>query len=260
MSEWLQLVITMSAACAVVLTVTLLSHRRRAARVAQGSGEEHHTEIPDVLEYMTMMVAVVYAIVLGLAIAGVWEARSSSQDDVRREAQALYEIGRRVEVLPLASRERIRADIDRYVAHVVHEEWPRMIDGQEFPERGRELLNGLRARLAQRDPTNDLEAQAYQPVLDQVALVDELRTAREQNAGATLPSVVWFGLLVGAVTTVGFIFAMRIGRSYRELLFACLLSALITFLLYLVWDFDAPFGRSGSGSAEPFRQLFPGAL
>lgn len=35
-----------------------------------------------------------------------------------------------------------------------------------------------------------------------------------------------------------------------------LFSALIAFLLFLVWDFDAPFGRSGSESADAFRQLF----
>ena len=47
-----------------------------------------------------MMIGVVYAIVLGLAIAGVWEARGAAQESVRQEAQALHEISERVQVYP----------------------------------------------------------------------------------------------------------------------------------------------------------------
>jgi hypothetical protein len=254
MSEWLVLALVMAAACAVVLVVVLLSRRRA------GDEDENLDETPDVLEYMTMMVGVVYAIVLGLAIAGVWEARGAAQDDVRREAQALHEITRRAQVYPAAEQDKLRSDIHRYVAHVVHQEWPRMIDNNELPDEGAQLLETVRADIAQRKPAGELEAQAYQPMLDQVAVADDARHARASNAGETLPGVVWFGLLSGALVTIGLIFTMQIGRSRRELLLAGLFSALIAFLLFLVWDFDAPFGRSGTESADAFRLLFPRAV
>ncbi|MCM2388966.1 DUF4239 domain-containing protein [Streptomyces albipurpureus] len=256
MSEWLVLAIAMAAACAVVLTATLFSQHRRESRAVP---DDDHDETPDVLEYMTMMVGVVYAIVLGLAIAGVWEARSTAQDDVRREAQSLYEITQRAEVFPPDVQEKLREDIDAYVSYVVDKEWPRMTAGDELSDRGNQLLDTVRTDIAQRAPSDELEAQAYQPMLDQVSIADDARNAREQNAGATLPGVVWFGLIIGALVTVGLIFTMHIGRSPRELLLAGLFSALIAFLLFLVWDFDAPFGRSGSDSADAFRQLFSAA-
>ncbi|WP_328392609.1 DUF4239 domain-containing protein [Streptomyces sp. NBC_00390] len=257
MSDWLVLALVMAAACAVVLVVMLLSQRRASE---EGEAGEKLDETPDVLEYMTMMVGVVYAIVLGLAIAGVWEARGAAQDDVRREAQALHEITRRAQVYPAAAQDALRADIDRYVAHVVHEEWPRMIDNNELPDKGAQLLNTVRTHIAQREPSGELQAQAYQPMLDQVAVADDARHARAANAGETLPGVVWFGLISGALVTIGLIFTMQIGRSPRELLLAGLFSALIAFLLFLVWDFDAPFGRSGTDSADAFRLLFPSAV
>ncbi|GAA3076294.1 hypothetical protein GCM10020254_20290 [Streptomyces goshikiensis] len=80
MSQWLVLAIAMALVCALVLTFTAIRHRRVAE-------DEDTSETPDVIEYMTMMVGVVYAIVLGLAIAGVWEARGTAEDDVRREAR-----------------------------------------------------------------------------------------------------------------------------------------------------------------------------
>ncbi|NUK04779.1 DUF4239 domain-containing protein [Streptomyces lunaelactis] len=260
MSEWLVLAAAMAAACAVVLVLTVLRQRRLNRAAAAGAGTEEDTaETPDVLEYMTMMVGVVYAIVLGLAIAGVWEARSAAQDGVRREAQALHEINQRAKVYPADVREQLRGDIDRYVSHVVQQEWPRMIDHNELSGRGAELLDVVRAGIAERRPANELEAQAYQPMVDQVAIADDARNARAENAGETLPGVVWFGLITGALVTVGLIFTLQIGRTPRELLLAGLFSALIAFLLFLVWDFDAPFGRSGVDSADAFHQLFASA-
>ncbi len=38
---------------------------------------------------------------------------------------------------------------------------------------------------------------------------------------------------------------------------AGLFSALIAFLLFLIWDFDAPYSRGVTASAEPFLHHFP---
>ncbi|MET9943210.1 hypothetical protein ABZ086_36355 [Streptomyces halstedii] len=55
MSEWLVLSIAMASACAVVLTIAVLNNRRIA-------DDDDPSETPDVIEYMTMMIGVVYAI------------------------------------------------------------------------------------------------------------------------------------------------------------------------------------------------------
>lgn len=121
MSQWLVLTLAMVAACGVVLTITVLKERRI-------SEDDDPSETPDVIEYLTMMVGVVYAIVLGLAIAGVWEARSAAEDTVRTEAQALHEVSARARAYPAPVRDRIRADVDAYVSYVVHKEWPVMAE------------------------------------------------------------------------------------------------------------------------------------
>ncbi|MET9731005.1 DUF4239 domain-containing protein [Streptomyces sp. NPDC006458] len=250
MPEWLVLTLAMLAACAVVVAITLL--RNRAAR-----DDEDPSETPDVIEYMTMWIGVVYAIVLGLAIAGVWEARSGAQEQVRAEAQALHEVSERVRVYPADVRDRIREDVNAYVGHVVHTEWKHMADHGEVSERGEELLARIRRDVTDYEPRNDFEAQAYQPLVDQVAAADQARSSRATSIGATMPGVVWFGLLAGAVITVGMVLALQIRRTPRELVLAGLFSALIAFLLFLIWDFDAPYSRGITASAEPFRHLFP---
>ncbi|MFE7773773.1 hypothetical protein ACFU5O_07730 [Streptomyces sp. NPDC057445] len=252
MSEWAVLSIAMAAACAVVLTITVINNRRIGEN-------DDPTETPDVIEYMTMMIGVVYAIVLGLAIAGVWEARSAAQDSVRVEAQALHEVSARAEVYPPAVRTRIREDVDAYVTHVVDTEWRHMVERGSLTDKGDRLLQQVRRDVTDYVPKTDHEGQAYQPLVDQVAAADDARGARGQSIEATMPGVVWFGLITGALVTVGLIFTLQIRRTFRELLLAGLFSALIAFLLFLIWDFDAPFGRGISATADPFLALFPQA-
>ncbi|RPF38265.1 DUF4239 domain-containing protein [Streptomyces sp. TLI_185] len=250
MSEWLVLTLAMLAACAVVVIVTFVRHR--AAPV-----DEDPSETPDVIEYMTMWIGVVYAIVLGLAIAGVWEGRSAAQDHVQSEAVALHEISERVRVYPADIRDRIRDDVNAYVGHVVNTEWKTMADDGHVTARGDELFGSIRQDVTDYQPKSDFEAQAYQPLLDQVTAADQARSARADAMGATMPGVVWFGLLAGAVVTIGMVFALQIRRTMRELVLAGLFSALIAFLLFLIWDFDAPYTRGITASAAPFLNLFP---
>ncbi|MEU4148687.1 DUF4239 domain-containing protein [Streptomyces sp. NPDC026659] len=252
MSDWLVLLLAMLGACAVVVVITLVRHKRAPE-------DEDPNETPDVIEYMTMWIGVVYAIVLGLAIAGVWEARSAAQDQVQSEAQALHEIYERVRVYPPDVRDRIRGDIDAYVSHVVTTEWTSMTDKGEVTDKGAELLAQVRHDVTDYRPKNDFEAQAYQPILDQLAAADQARNARADSTGDTMPPVVWWGLLAGAVITVGMVFALQIRRTARELILAGLFSATIAFMLFLIWDFDAPFSRGIAATAEPFLSLFPGA-
>ncbi|MCZ0985459.1 DUF4239 domain-containing protein [Streptomyces diastatochromogenes] len=250
MSDWLVLVLAMLGACAVVVVITLVRHKR-------APDDEDPSETPDVIEYMTMWIGVVYAIVLGLAIAGVWEARSAAQDHVQAEAQALHEISERVRVYPPDVRDRIRGDADTYVQYVVTTEWKAMTEHGHVTGRGTELLATLRHDVTDYQPKNDFEAQAYQPLLDQMAAADQARNARADSTGATMPGVVWFGLLAGAVITVCMVFALQIRRTRRELILAGFFSATIAFMLFLIWDFDAPYSRGIAASADPFLNLFP---
>ncbi|NEA49920.1 DUF4239 domain-containing protein [Streptomyces sp. SID10815] len=240
----------MLAACAVVVVITLLRHRTAAE-------DDDPSETPDVIEYMTMWIGVVYAIVLGLAIAGVWEARVAAQDHVQAEALALHEISERVRVYPPDVRDGIRSDVDAYVQHVVKTEWKTMAEHGRVTAQGDQLLEKVRADVTDYRPKSDFEAQAYQPLVDQVTAADQARAARADSTGATMPGVVWFGLIAGAVVTVGMVFVLQIRRTTRELVLAGLFSALIAFLLFLIWDFDAPYSRGVGTSASAFLDLFP---
>ncbi|WP_314177595.1 bestrophin-like domain [Streptomyces winkii] len=251
MPEWLVLVLATLIACAAVTGAVVLRQRR--------TDGDDPSETPDVIEYMTMMTGVVYAIVLGLAIAGVWEARNVADAAATDEAQALHEIHERARVAPEAPRERIRSDVAAYVRHTVGTEYPYMMEHGQLTHRGGQLLTDLRKDVLEWQPRSPREEQTYAALADGVADVDAARTSRADSAEPTLPGVVWLGLFAGAVVSVGMLFALQIQRSRREMLLAGLFTALIAFLLFLVRHFDEPFARGLSDPAGAFTALFPHA-
>ncbi|NLU68720.1 DUF4239 domain-containing protein [Streptomyces sp. HNM0574] len=250
MSDWMILTLGTVAACAVVLLIVVLRQRR-------AGDDDDPSETPDVIEYMTMMIGVVYAIVLGLAIAGVWEARNVAEDVVRTEAQSLHEIRERAQVYPEAERDRIQKDVDAYVRFAVDKEWPHMAKNGELLDRGDALLAELRQQVTAHKPADVQEEQTYQAMTERVAALDAARAERAASAEPTMPGVVWVGLIAGAAVSVAMLFTLQIQRSGRELLLAGLFTALVAFLLFLVWHFDSPYARGLDDSTEPFLTLFP---
>ncbi|MFR9725516.1 hypothetical protein ACL02R_19425 [Streptomyces sp. MS19] len=252
MSEWLALTIIVAATTGVVLLLALLRRRHT-------DQPDDPSETPDVIEYMTMMLGVVYAIVLGLAIAGVWEARGEAEAWVQQEAQALHEMDERAAVFPPDVRDAIRADIHAYVAYASGDEWGELREEGQLTPEGDRLLGDLRATVTDREPETVREVESYQGLIDQAATVADARSGRVQAAEPTMPVEVWIGLLTGAAVVVGMVFALQIQRSARELVLAGLFSAMIAFLLFLVWHFDAPYARAlGDSATEPYALLFPG--
>ncbi|MBC9712651.1 DUF4239 domain-containing protein [Streptomyces sp. TRM66268-LWL] len=252
MPPWLVMLCAVAAIGAVIYLTTGLVQRRVGE-------DDDPSQTPDVIEYMTMMIGVVYAIVLGLAIAGVWEARGTAQGVVDTEAQALHEVYERAEVYPEAERSAIRQSVDAYVTYAVRTEWAHLAERHRLTEEGNRLFTAVRHTVQDSEPRNELQGQAYAPMTDQVAIADDARAARLAAAAPTMPGVVWLGLVTGALVSIGMVFALQIRRTPRELVVAGLYSALFAFLLYLIWDMDTPFSRSMAIGADAFLQRFPGA-
>ncbi|MGW0732779.1 bestrophin-like domain [Streptomyces sp. NPDC002851] len=251
MSNWLVLGLAMAAAVAVVVFTALVRDRR--------ARNNDTSETPDVIEYMTMMIGVVYAIVLGLAIAGVWEGRAAAEDTARAEAFALHELRERASDFPAATADRIRSGVDAYVHHAVAKEWPVYTETGELTARGDRLLTDVRRTILAHQPRTDGESRASYALTDQLTAAAEARNTRSLESGSTLGPLVWFGLVTGGLVSIGMLFALQLRRSARELVLAGVFTSLIAFLLFLVWQFDSPVARDVEGLTEPFTALFPQA-
>ncbi|MEU3522571.1 hypothetical protein AB0E62_01615 [Streptomyces sp. NPDC038707] len=213
----------------------------------------------DVAEYIAMMVSVLYALVLGLSMVAVWEARSAADDHTQVESSAAHQIRLLAAGLPAPADERTRDAVDAYAHHVVSEEWPAMAAGQPPGRRGWDLLDDLRA--AGRIPADagPVQQATLQEFLAQLSVLDDARRGREGAVGDSLSPVLWFGLIVGGLLTVAFMFMFGVRRSVTHVVMVMGLTALITFTVLLVYELNQPFSGMFAVDSSSFTRYFPGS-
>ncbi|MGV4980728.1 bestrophin-like domain [Streptomyces sp. NPDC001709] len=213
----------------------------------------------DVAEYISMMVGVLYALVLGLAMVSVWQTRSSAEGHVQVEAGAAHQISLLSAGLPAPQGERTRSAVDAYVHHVVSAEWPAMQNGQPPGRTGWDLLDQVRVAGQVPADAGPTQQATLQETLAQLSTLDDARRGREADVGDTLSPVLWFGLIVGGVLTVAFMFMFGVKRSFTHVVMVMGLTALITFTVLLVYQLNQTFTGMFAVNTAPFTRYFPGA-
>ena len=71
-----------------------------------------------------------------------------------------------------------------------------------------------------------------------------------------LSPVIWFGLIVGGVLTIAFMFMFGVQRSFTHVVMVMGLSGLITFTVLLIYQLDSPFAGLFAVDATPFTRYF----
>ncbi|KUH37500.1 MULTISPECIES: DUF4239 domain-containing protein [Streptomyces] len=214
-----------------------------------------------VAEYMSMMIALLYAMLLGLALVTVWDLRAGAGSSTADEAGALHQMTVLAEGLPPEQRLRVEGLAQQYAEHVVREEWPRMNRQEDLGDTGWDMLRRMRADAAAPPDATPAQQVTALELLTQLGTLDEARRGREASAQDSLSPVLWVGLVVGAVLSVCILFFFGIGRSASQLVMAMGMVALTVFLGYLIHQLSIPFGDVAGVSTDPFTRYFsvPGA-
>ncbi|MEU8890818.1 hypothetical protein [Streptomyces sp. NPDC048442] len=212
----------------------------------------------DVAEYISMMVGVLYALVLGLALVSVWDTRSSAEEHVQTEAGAAHQLYLLAEGMPAEQADRMRTGVTTYVRHVVTAEWPRMAERQPLGEQGWSLLGEVRAAEQVRDGATTAQQVTAQEMLAQISALDQARRGRESDAEQGLSPILWFGLVIGGVLTLAFMFMFGVQRSFMHVVMVMGLAALIAFMVLLIHQLDAPFSGLLAVDSAAYTRYLPG--
>ncbi|WP_329124787.1 bestrophin-like domain [Streptomyces sp. NBC_01465] len=210
----------------------------------------------DVAEYISMMVGVLYALVLGLALVSVWDMHSSAEDHTAAEASAAHQIHLLAAGLPAGEADRMRGAIGEYVHHVTATEWPAMTRGAALDTTGWQILDRVRATGAVPADATPAQQATGQETLAQLSVLDDARRGRESDAEDRLAPVIWFGLIVGGVLTIAFMFMFGVQRSFTHVVMVMGLSALITFTVLLIHQLESPFNGLLAVEPEAFTRYF----
>jgi hypothetical protein len=243
------LIVTLGAAA-----VGALAHQARL-RLFPASGQER----AGIAEYATMMVGVFYALIVGLSLVSVWENRDDAQQHVRVEASSLQEVYQLANSLPAPARQGIQADATAYAGYVVHTEWPLMDRQEPLGDKGWTLLDDLRTAVVSYTPTTSAENNVVADAVNQLSTLADARRGREAASADRMPALLWVGLIVGGVLAVVLTFAYSMEQHISHLTMVMGLTAMIGFLMVLIFTLDNPYNQGLGATSSTFTELFPSA-
>ncbi|MEU6236815.1 hypothetical protein [Kitasatospora sp. NPDC047058] len=223
---------------------------RRSSRPEPAEEERDHTA-----EYLTMMVGVLYALVLGVALVSVWEAKNDAATHISAEAGALHQTYLLADGLPPADAQQARSAAVAYASYVRNEEWPLMEQRKPLGTRGWTLLHDVQDAWASFEPTTNAQQQVDQLAFGQISVAYEARNGREAVGGGGMSGVMWFGLLAGGALTLGLMFLFGIQRTRTHVVLAMGFTSLIAFMVVFIYALNSPFGGLLGLSPAPFAEV-----
>jgi Protein of unknown function (DUF4239) len=241
----------------VAASVGALAHQTRMRLFPAHTSEDEAER--DISEYVTMMVGVFYALIVGLSLVAVWENRDNAEQRVHTEASSLQEVYQLADSLPAPARAKIQADATTYADYVVRTEWPLMDQQKPLGEKGWTLLDNLRSDVSSYTPTTSAQNNVASDAVGQLSTLADARRGREAAAADRMPGLLWVGLILGGVLTVALTFVYGLKQHLSHIAMIMGLTALIGFMMILIFNLDNPFNQGLGASSAAFTDLFPSA-
>lgn len=197
------------------------------------------------------MLATGFAIFAGFVIFLAFTSYDESRSGAEAEALATQQQFETAQFLPAAVRPRLTSELICYGRSVVHQEWPRMEEGQSG-----DTINPWAAALFKTlkvaNPTTAAEQSAYDKWLDQTSDREEARRDRIHGAAGIIPDSVWLVLLLtaGVVFAYMLFFADRAELARSQAMLIGSATTVVVVTLLAINALDNPY-RSGVGSIKP---------
>ncbi|MFI1018299.1 hypothetical protein [Streptomyces sp. NPDC020965] len=216
-------------------------------------GVRRGSDGPSVVEYVTAMIGVIYAVVLGLAVITVWDSLKEAEKTVSAEASALRDVFLLSAALddPEAV-SRVQTMAHTYAREVVAVEWPMMREGAGLDPAGWHQLDLMRSDLVAAKVETAKSTEIFGQALDSMQTVYESRRERDMQAGVRMPGLLWLGLVLGGVISVAVAILLAESFSRSHMLLTAVLAILIAFQLVLIYELDVPYGHGIRVSSAPF--------
>lgn len=197
-------------------------------------------------------IATAYGVVVGFSILFLFGQFAAARQAVGDEATSIGTAFEEAELFPNAT-DGIQQALICYSRSVPEFDWPSMRDDGVGASEVDQTYAGLVASLGQGDvaTTGALNSAAATNMVAQVGNISTARETRLVAAASTVPTMLWFLLLVGGGLVVALIFMVTTGA--RPLTQSLLVGACAIFtavLLLLVVALSRPYGEGG-GAVTP---------
>jgi hypothetical protein len=219
-------------------------------RIMHGHVVEGHN---DVLVPIFLTVGVIYAVLLGFTVVAEWEFYDAAKTNTSEEAALLVPLYRQTRVMDEVKGDEMRHLIRSYAERVVHG-WDAFRHGTRNTDAGAASNEIIRvfATMVPATKARELVAAQFLQTFSQMVLD---RNKRYVHATEALSPIMWVGIVIGGILTIGLSFIIYMERRWPHVLGVAVMSTLIGMLLFLVALLSRPFHGPLAIDPAPFEQV-----
>ncbi|MGI8771841.1 MAG: hypothetical protein ACR2JE_10420 [Acidobacteriaceae bacterium] len=208
----------------------------------------------DLIGWQLSILGTTYAVVIGFMLYTVWTDFGIADVNATSEANALVNVYRLAEGLPQAQATQLRQLCHTYADVMIKEEWPAMAHDDSGGFQSNQINHLMWHTLMSVKAASPTELAAEDHALYELSELTQHRRTRQLQSVSSIPTVLWFVLLVGGVVTIvsSCMFGSASSGLHAYQVFA--FSLLITALLVAIADIDRPFQGSVHVSDAAFRR------
>jgi uncharacterized protein len=208
----------------------------------------------DVVIFVAANYGVVYAVLLGLLVVATFQITKDLQDHIAMEASSLSTMYRSTDAYPEPLRSELRAQLRDYTHYVIEKDWPahrqvRVLVG------GDHRLQAIRQKLFSFEPKTASQGEIHREML---RYFNTLNVAREQREGAvfsSIPDVLWYVLLIGALVTIVFLWMLHMDLL-PQILFGGITAIFLGIMMFLIYAMDHPLQGAVSVGPDAFQSVY----
>jgi len=194
----------------------------------------------DVAGFVFATLGVTYGVLLAFVVLVVWEQFNDAKVNVENEGSVAVVLYKNVVAYPDEAASRtMKEGLLKYV-HQAVEEQRHPMPAEQSARGSAAALNQLLALLDGVVPDSAHEQILYTQILQNLNELSKYRNLRQQAAHEELPSVIWIGVLAGAMITIGFTFLFGTENFWAHIVMMSLLASLIAIVIYVVIEMDHP--------------------
>ena len=197
----------------------------------------------DVTGWQLGILGTTYAVILGFMLYAVWTDFDTATQNVEMEANSLTNLYRLADGLPEASRVELQKLARDYAVKVIENDWPEMERGGR-PVESVGLASKMERVLISVPEGSKSAGLAQDHAMTELSEMTTCRRTRLLENALSLPTVLWFVLIVGGVLTI--VSSCMFGSQNRFLhgLQVVFFSLMVGLALLAIADINKPFRGS----------------
>jgi hypothetical protein len=195
-----------------------------------------------------------YAVLLGLLAIATFQTTKDLVDTIGREASNLSTLYHVADEYPDPARTELKAELRDYTRYVIDKDWPAHRRGLVLMG-GEHRLQAIRRTLLSFEPKTTTQEALRNEMLSYLDAMTVARLQRLSAVTASIPGVLWYIVITGAILTVIFMWMLHM-KLISQILLGSVTAIFLGMMLFLIFAMDRPLRGAVSVTPESFQSVY----